>query len=180
MKTKYFWMLLVACIVGAQSMSAQSREPSKKPHKRMSVEQMGEMQANKIAMNLGLDDKTTVRFKDVYKKYTQELNDLWKKNRPEKPKVKPGEGEPRPMPTDAEVDKMMRERFAISRKMLDIREKYYDEFRKFMTAKQVQKIFDQGMENRGKFQKEMNRRAGMKKPEGIPPGGPMAPHHPMD
>ena len=75
MKTKYFWMLLVACIVGTQSMSAQSREPGKKPHKRMSVEQMGEMQANKIAMNLGLDDKTTVRFKDVYKTYTQELND---------------------------------------------------------------------------------------------------------
>ena len=66
----------------------------------------------------------------------------------------------------AEVDKMMRERFAQSRKMLDIREKYYDEFRKFLAPKQVQKIFDQGQMNRGKFKKEMNRRAGMKKMEG--------------
>ena len=174
MKTKYFWMLLVACFVGAQSLSAQSREPGKKPHKRMSVEQMNEMQADKIANNLGLDDKNTVRFKEVYKKYTSELNELWKKNRPEKPKVKPGEGEPRPMPSDAEVDKMMRTRFTISRKMLDIREKYYNEFRKFLTPKQVQKIFDKGMENHGRFQKEMNRRAGMNRPEGMPP------HHPMD
>ena len=168
MKTKYFWMLLVACIIGAQSMSAQSREPSKKPHRRMSVEQMSEMQANKIANNLGLDDKKTARFKEVYKKYTRELNDLWKKNRPEKPKVKPGEDKVRPMLSDAEVDKMMRTRFAISRKMLDIREKYYNEFRKFMTPKQVQKIFDKGVENHGRFQKEMNRRAGMKHPEGMP------------
>ena len=168
MKTKYFWMLLVVCIIGAQSMSAQSREPGKKPQRRMSVEQMSEMQANKIANNLGLDDKKTARFKEVYKKYTRELNDLWKKNKPEKPKVKPGEGEQRPMLTDDEVDKMMRTRFAISRKMLDIREKYYNEFRKFMTPKQVQKIFDKGVENHGRFQKEMNRRAGMKHPEGMP------------
>ena len=180
MKTKYFWMLLVACFVGAQSISAQSREPGKKPRKRMSIEKMNEMQANKIANNLGLDDKNTARFMEVYKKYTHELNELWRKNKPEKPNVKPGEGEPRPMPSDAEVDKMMRTRFAISRKMLDIREKYYDEFRKFLTPKQVQKIFDQGMDNRGKFQKEMNRRAGMKRPEGMPPGGPMPPHHPVD
>ena len=168
MKTKYFWMLLVACIIGAQSMSAQSREPGKKPHRRMSVEQMSEMQANKIANNLGLDDKKTARFKEVYKKYTRELNDLWKKNRPEKPKVKLGEDKVRPTLSDAEVDKMMRTRFAVSRKMLDIREKYYNEFRKFMTPKQVQKIFDKGVENHGRFQKEMNRRAGMKHPEGMP------------
>lgn len=168
MKTKYFWMLLVACIIGAQSMSAQNREPGKKPHRRMSVEQMSEMQANKIANNLGLDDKKTARFKEVYKKYTRELNDLWKKNKPEKPKVKPGEDKVRPTLSDAEVDKMMRTRFVISRKMLDIREKYYNEFRKFLSPKQVQKIFDKGVENHGRFQKEMNRRAGMKHPEGMP------------
>ena len=168
MKTKYFWMLLIACIIGAQSMSAQSREPGKKPHRRMSVEQMSEMQANKIANNLGLDDKKTARFKEVYKKYTRELNDLWKKNKPEKPKVKLGEDKVRPTLSDAEVDKMMRTRFAISRKMLDIREKYYNEFRKFLSPKQVQKIFDKGVENHGRFQKEMNRRAGMKQPEGMP------------
>ena len=50
--------------------------------------------------------------------------------------------------------------------MLDIREKYYDEFRKFLTPKQVQKVYEQGQKNKGKFHKEMNRRAGMKRPGG--------------
>ena len=67
------------------------------------------------------------------------------------------------------------ERFAQGRKMLDIREKYYDEFRKFLSPKQVQKVYNQGMKNRGKFHKEMNRRAGMKKPHGNRPDGPMPP-----
>ena len=66
--------------------------------------------------------------------------------------------------TDAKVDQMMKERFAISRKTLDVREKYYDEFRKFLSPKQVQKIYDEGFMNRGKFQNEMNRRQGMKRP----------------
>jgi hypothetical protein len=65
--------------------------------------------------------------------------------------------------TDAEVDKMMRDRFAQARKMLDIREKYYGEFRKLLSAKQVQKVFDKGMDNHGRFRKEMNRRSDMNK-----------------
>ena len=131
------------------------------------------MQSNKIIGELGLDDKTAAKFKDVYKKYMTEMNDLRTKNMPQKEGVQP-EGKKTPaMPTDAEVDKMMRERFAMSRKMLDIREKYYDEFRKFLAPKQVQKIFDKGQMNRGKFNKEMNRRAGMKKMDGNHQGRPM-------
>ena len=70
------------------------------------------------------------------------------------------------MPTDEQVDKMMRDRFKQSRKMLDIREKYYDEFRKFLSPKQVEKVYNQGMMNQGKFHKEMNRREGMRRPDG--------------
>ena len=167
MKTKYFFVLLVACIMGTQVMDAQNREHGKRQHhKRMTVEQMADKQANKIVGVLGLDDKTAAKFKDVYAKYMKELNDLRKEYMPKKPDVKPGEGKANPMPTDAEVDKMMRDRFKQSRKMLDIREKYYDEFRKFLSPKQVQKVYDKGMMNRGKFHQEMNRRAGMKKMEG--------------
>lgn len=172
MKTKYFWMLMVALFVGTQVMNAQDEQgkrPGKRERKRMTMEQMVDMQSNKIIGELGLDDKTATKFKDVYKKYMGELNDLRKKDMPKKPDVKPEDGKAPAMPTDAEVDKMMRERFAQSRKMLDIREKYYDEFRKFLSPKQVQKIFDQGQQHKGKFQKEMNRRAGMKRPQGGQP-----------
>ena len=66
---------------------------------------------------------------------------------------------------------MMRDKFKVGRKMLDLREKYYDEFRKFLSPKQVQKVYDQGQKNHGKFNKEMNRRAGMKHPHGDRPQG---------
>ena len=170
MKTKNFFMLLVACFMGMQVMNAQHHDKSKHPgRKRMTIEQMTDMQAKRIIGELGLDDKTAAKFTDVYRKYMKEMDDLRKKNLPQKPQVKPKDGKMPPMPTDAEVDKMMRNRFKQSREMLDIREKYYDEFRKFLSPKQVQKVYDQGNMNRGKFHKEMNRRAGMKKAQGDKP-----------
>ena len=161
MKTKYFIMMVVAVLMGTQVMNAQDNEQGKKrSRKRMTMEQMVDMQSRKIIGDLGLDDKTAARFTDVYAKYVKEMNDLRKEYMPKRP-----EADKKPsMPTDAEVDKMMRDRFKQSRKMLDIREKYYDEFRKFLSPKQVQKIYDQGQMNHGKFHKEMNRRAGMKRP----------------
>lgn len=172
MKTKYFFMLMVACFLGAQVMNAQNgqgKNQGKRNHKRMTMEQMVDMQSNKIIGELGLDDKTAAKFKDVYQKYMTEMNNLRKKDFPKKEGVKSDDKKIPAVPTDAEVDKMMRERFAQSRKMLDVREKYYDEFRKFLSPKQVQKIYEQGKMNHGKFHKEMNRRAGMKRPQGNRP-----------
>ena len=165
MKTKYFFMMMVGVLMGTQVMNAQDNEQGKKrSRKRMTMEQMVDMQSRKIIGDLGLDDKTAARFTDVYAKYMKEMNDLRKEYMPKRPEA----GKKPSMPTDAEVDKMMRDRFKQSRKMLDIREKYYDEFRKFLSPKQVQKIYDQGQMNHGKFHKEMNRRAGMKRPMGGP------------
>ena len=56
MKTKYFWMLMVALFVGTQVMSAQNEQrknPGKRTHKRMTMEQMVDMQSNKIIGELG-------------------------------------------------------------------------------------------------------------------------------
>ena len=175
MKTKYFFMLLVACFMGMQVMNAQHHDKSKHPgRKRMTIEQMTDMQAKRIIGELGLDDKTAAKFTDVYRKYMTEMDDLRKEGMDFRMRGRMQKGDTLAkmkiqMPTDAEVDKMMRNRFKQSREMLDIREKYYDEFRKFLSPKQVQKVYDQGHMNRGKFHKEMNRRAGMKKAQGDKP-----------
>lgn len=39
--------------------------------------------------------------------------------------------QPKPVLTDAEMEQQIKGRFAQSRKILDVREKYYDEFRKY-------------------------------------------------
>ena len=170
MKTKYFFMLMVACFLGTQVMNAQNEE-QRRGRKRMTLEQITELQANKIVQELGLDDATAAKFTDVYKKYKKEMESVRKPNFGKRPDVKTGDKGQRPVPTDAEVEKRIKENFAQSRKMIDIREKYYDEFRKFLAPKQVQKIYEQGQKNHGKFHKEINRRAGMKRPQGNPQQG---------
>ena len=168
MKTKYFFVLMVAVLMGTQVMNAQN-EPNKKSDKRMrprmTMEQVANMQAAKIVNDLGLDDKTAAKFTEVYKKYMKELDDVRKEFPLYGVKGMKAKAQAS-IPTDEEVDKMMRDRFKQSRKMLEVREKYYDEFRKFLSPKQVQKVYDHGQMNRNLFHKEMNRRAGMKHERG--------------
>ena len=168
MKTKYFFVLRVAVLMGTQVMNAQNetnKRTDKRMRPRMTMEQLADKQAAKIVTDLGLDDKTAAKFTDVYKKYMKELDDVRKEFplygiKGMKAKTQAS------IPTDEEVDKMMRDRFKQSRKMLEVREKYYDEFRKFLSPKQVQKVYDHGQMNRSMFHKEMNRRAGMKHERG--------------
>ena len=61
---------------------------------------------------------------------------------------------------------MIKGRFTQSRKMLELREKYYDVFRKFLSPKQIQKVYDMEMKDSQRFHQEMNRRSGMKAPQG--------------
>ena len=168
MKTKYFFVLMVAVLMGTQVMNAQN-EPNKKSDKRMrprmTMEQVANMQAAKIVTDLGLDDKTAAKFTEVYQKYMKELDDVRKEFPLYGVKGMKAKAQSA-MPTDEEVDKMMRDRFKQSRKMLEVREKYYDEFRKFLSPKQVQKVYDHGQMNRNLFHIEMNRRAGMKHERG--------------
>ena len=164
MKTKYFWMLVVAFMMGTQVINAQADKPKgKREHKRPTLEQIIQMQSQRIVDELGLDDKTAAKFAEVYKKYMKEMDDLRKQYMPAKSDFKKDKPSMPKSLTDAEVDKMMRDRFAQARKMLDVREKYYDEFRKFLSPKQVQKVYNQGMANKERFHKEMRRRSDMKK-----------------
>lgn len=72
--------------------------------------------------------------------------------------------------TDAEIAKMLKGQFAQSRKMLDIREKYYNEFSKILSQKQIMKIYQQEKSNMNKFRKEFDRRKGQRPGQGHKPG----------
>lgn len=52
------------------------------------------------------------------------------------------------------MEKAIKDRFAQSRKILDIREKYYNEFRKILSPKQIMKIYQLEKGNARKFQNE--------------------------
>ena len=70
----------------------------------------------------------------------------------------------RPSMTDTEIAAMLKNQFAQSRKMLDIREKYYNEFSKILSQKQIMKIYQQEKSNANKFKKEFDRRKKGRKP----------------
>ena len=56
------------------------------------------------------------------------------------------------------MEQQIEARFAQSRKILDIRERYYKEFRKMLSPKQIMKIYQTEKSNANKFKKEFDRR----------------------
>lgn len=110
------------------SVSAQDNEK-----KRPSREQLAELQARHIAGSLALDDATAKKFVDAYRDYQQEV---WNSGTSMKKRVVAQSL------TDAEIEKNIKERFAHSRKLLDIREKYYGVYRGFLSPKQIQRVYE--------------------------------------
>ena len=109
------------------SVSAQDSEK-----KRPSREQLAELQARHIAGSLALDDATAKKFVDAYRDYQQEV---WNSGTSMKKKENQSL-------TDAEIEKNIKERFARSRKLIDIREKYYGVYRDFLSPKQIQRVYE--------------------------------------
>ena len=109
------------------SVSAQDSEK-----KRPSREQLAELQARHIAGSLALDDATAKKFVDAYRDYQQEV---WNSDASMRKKENQSL-------TDAEIEKNIKERFARSRKLIDIREKYYDVYRDFLSPKQIQRVYE--------------------------------------
>lgn len=167
MKTKFTYVLLAVLLIGSQTISAQNKD-NKEGKQRPTAEQMAQRQANQMVKTLMLDDATAAKFTPVYENYLKELRECRMMNH--KPRTKPANAEakqaPKPVQTDAEVEKQIKDRFAQSRKILDVREKYYNEFRKMLSPKQIMKIYQTEKSNANKFKKEYDRRRGQKQGHG--------------
>ncbi|MGL4851473.1 MAG: hypothetical protein ACRC3Z_02295 [Phocaeicola sp.] len=122
------------------SLSAQTPEiPAKKT---ITPEEREVKMTERVAQQLLLSDADAAKFTPLYKKYMEEMRALHPARKsPKSPEnVTDGIKEEKVAPTDAEIKKATKERFAQQRKMIDLQEKYYNEFSKFLTAKQVEKI----------------------------------------
>lgn len=142
MKTKFIYVILAALLIGSQTISAQNKD-NKTNKQRPTPEQMIQRQANQMVTTLMLDDATAAKFTPVYEKYLKDLSECRMMNRRERPRNNNAEATPatKPVLTDAEIEKQIKDQFAQSRKILDIREKYYNEFRKILSPKQIAKIY---------------------------------------
>ena len=116
---------------------------------KMSREQLAETQAKHIASDeaLALDKITAEKFVNTYCEYQREIWALG----PRIPKVTDDM-------TDAEVAKITEQRFERSQKILVIREKYYKKYAEFLTAKQIERVYE--------LERLMKRRMAKAKKEG--------------
>ena len=112
---------------------------------RMSREQLAEVQAKHIAGELAFSDAVTGKFVKTFCDCQKEIWALGPRPRPGKQGMSEQENEER-----------LKQRFAISEKILNIRQKYYKEYSKFLTQAQIEKVYEQErkmmnrLANRGK------------------------------
>ena len=109
---------------------------------------IGLPQARHIAQQLAFDDETTAKFVDTYSRCQKEVWSL-------APRKRVGKGASK---TDRETEEAIEERFDRSQKLLDIRKKYYKEYSKFLTPKQIQRVYSIEKNMMKRLGKNANRR----------------------
>lgn len=100
----------------------------------MPREELAQVQAKHMAVDLGLDEAATRRFVEAYCRCQKEIWNL-------RPQYGKERKKPLASAMEEEIGKELQDRFAHSRKILDIREKYYKEYSQFLTQKQIKQIY---------------------------------------
>ena len=120
-------VIAIAMLFSSNNTFAQSNN-----QQRLSREELAEKQARHIAHDLALDDATTQKYVATYCAYQKEVWALG-------PRVKRHQSE---NATEAEAEQANKARMEQSQKILDLREKYYKEYSKFLTQKQIERAYE--------------------------------------
>jgi len=134
-------MMTVAC--------AASFAQSNPTQKRISREQLAELQAKHIAHELAFTDDITKKFVKTFCDYQQEIWAL-------RPRMKPANAKEQRM-SEQDSEARIKQRFERSEKILGIRQKYYKEYSKFLTQTQIEQVYKQERLTRAHLAKRMNK-----------------------
>lgn len=119
-------VLAVAMITFNVSTYAQKSE-----RQRMTREQLAEAQAHFIADEMAMDDTTAKQFVETFCQFQK---DIWA--------LGPVLKEDASHLSDKEAEQAMNERFTHSQKILDLRKRYYLKYSKFLTPKQIERVYE--------------------------------------
>lgn len=123
-------MLLVATLVAGTCAAEAQHRRSK--GERISREEFTMKQARHIAAELNLSAETTETFVATYMQNQWEVWQLGPR--------RSASGDS--LLTDEQADSALQMRFDHSQKLLDIRRKYYAEYSKFLTPKQIKRFYE--------------------------------------
>ncbi len=145
---KFLGMMMMVVMMMTVTANVCAQTPNQK--QRLSREQLAEVQAKHIAHDLGLDDKTSSKFIDTY---TQCQKEVWALG--PRPHHKKGD-----VVSDAQTEQMIKQRFEMSEKILDIRQKYYKKYSQFLTQLQIQRVYEIERQMMKRFAQRGSRKGG--------------------
>ena len=119
----------------AQAPKGKKSDATRTEQKRPDGKAHAMEQAKAYVTEFGLNEAQGKQFTDLYHAYNKKLHAIHQLYRSDRP----AEGETL---TDEQIEKRILDNFAQSRAILDVREQYYKEFRKILTPKQINKIFE--------------------------------------
>ena len=120
-------LLVVTFTAFSFTTMAQNDQANKQ---RLTREQLAEVQAKHIAKDLAFDEVTSKRFIKAYTQYQQEVWALG-------PRMKPQRGQQ----SNEQTEQILKDRFAHSQKILDLRKKYYGIYSEFLTQAQIERVY---------------------------------------
>lgn len=149
-RTLVIAITMTASCATAFAQKSPSRHPDRK--QRISREQLAEVQAKHIAGELAFSDAVTERFVKTYCDCQKEIWALGPRQRPYKQGM-----------SEQENGERIKQRFAMSEKILNIRQKYYKEYSKFLTQTQIEKVYEQERKMMNRLAKRGQKRSTQKR-----------------
>lgn len=129
---RLFVIAIVMMASAATTFAQQTSTQYPNRQQRISREQLAVVEAKHIAQNLALGDATTEKFVATYCDYQKEIWALGPRQRPNRQGT-----------SELDNEERIKQRFAMSEKILNIRQKYYKKYSKFLTQAQIEKVYEQ-------------------------------------
>ena len=127
-------MILAISAILVANISAQEQKKEAKEKKQFTKEERVDFEVKRLTQELMLSDQQAEKFATTYREYRNELDEVFQKEE-EKKQCEPGKEL-----TDKELDQLAKKRFAGMKKFAAVQEKFYDKFRKNLSARQVEKV----------------------------------------
>lgn len=124
------WLVAALMLMGTATISAQNNK-----RQRLTREELADKQARHIAQTMAFDDATTKQFVETY---TACQKEIWALG----PRMKGARKQANTQQqTEAEAKEDIALQFERSEKLLQIRQKYYAEYSKFLTQNQIKRVY---------------------------------------
>lgn len=124
------WLVAALMLMGTATISAQNNK-----RQRLTREELTDKQARHIAQTMAFDEATTKQFVETYTACQKEIWALGSRMKGARKQTNAQQQ------TEAEAKQDIALQFERSEKLLQIRQKYYAEYSKFLTQNQIKRVY---------------------------------------